>query len=251
MTRPLTRAARIRRFVGITAILAGIAYLIFAAAPVLHLIDNQAERVFAPSGKRRDVGAAFISGDMGLAYGMGARTAPALAARGVPVLGLSSVVEFAHYHTREQVDAVVARTIRETLAKTGARRVLLMGQSYGADIVATAAPDLPAELRDKVAAIVLVVPGSTAFFRADPSNLFYMGTPDAYPAANLRTLSYAPVICIYGTAERDSLCPQLAGSRAQIIGLPGGHFLRGDDKTLVARMVGAIDHADPTILDGR
>ncbi len=126
-----------------------------------------------------------------------------------------------------------------------------MGQSYGADIVATAAPDLHAELRDRVAAIVLVVPGTGAFFRADPSNLSYMGTPDAYPAANLRRLSSAPVLCIYGTAERDSLCPQLAGSRAQIIGLPGGHFLRGDDKTLVARMVGAIDRADPTILDGR
>lgn len=251
MTRPRTRAALVRRFVGITALLAGIAYLIFAAAPMLHLIDDQGERIFAASGQKRDVAAAFMSGDMGLRYGMGAKTAPALAARGVPVLGVSSVVEFANHHTRGEVDAVVARAIRETLARTGARRVLLMGQSYGADIVATAAPDLPADLRGKVAAIVLVVPGTSAFFRADPSNLSYMGTPDAYPAAYLRTLNYAPVICIYGTAERDSLCPQLSGSRAQIIGLPGGHFLGGDDKRLVATMVGAIDRADPTILDGR
>lgn len=247
----MTRIARIRRVVGIFALVAGIAYLIFAAAPILHLIDNRAERIFAASGRRRDVAAAFISGDMGLAYGMGARTAPALAARGVPVLGLSSVVEFAHHHSRAEVDAVVARTIRETLAKTGARRVLLMGQSFGADIVATAAPDLPGDLRARVAAIVLVVPGTSAFFRADPSNLSYMGTPDAYPAATLRHLTYAPVICIYGTAERESLCPELAGTRAQVIGLPGGHFLGGDDKRLVATMVGAIDRADPTILDGR
>jgi type IV secretory pathway VirJ component len=185
---------------------------------------------------------------MGLRFGMGPKVAPALAARGMPVLGISSAVNFAARRTRAELDAILAGAIRTALARTGAGKVVLIGQSFGADMIATAAPDLPAALRKKVAAISLVVPSRTVFFRADPTGITYLGTPDARPARKMRELDWAPVICIYGVRESDSLCPALGSPSARVIALPGGHFLDRDDKLLVATMVSALHAADPGII---
>ena len=62
-------------------------------------------------------------------------------------VGVSSPVTFGSRRTRAEADAIVANAIRTAMARTGAERVLLMGQSFGADIVSAIAPDLPADLR--------------------------------------------------------------------------------------------------------
>jgi len=218
------------------------------AAPALHLLDGQPLRMFGTGRQHPRVAAVYFSGDMGLGFGMGPRVAPALAARGIPVLGVSSTVNFATHRTRAQVDAILSNAIRTAIARTGASRIVLIGQSFGADMVATAAPDLPPDLRARIAAITLVVPAQTVYFRADPTGLNYLGTPDARPAPAMRALAWAPIICIYGALESDSLCPALNGTSARVIALPGGHFLRRDDKLLVNTMVDALHAADPEII---
>jgi type IV secretory pathway VirJ component len=219
------------------------------AAPALHLLDGQAVRLFDTGRQHPRVAAVYLSGDMGLRFGMGPNVAPALAAHGMPVLGISSAVNFATHRTRAELDAILADAIRAAIARTGASRIVLIGQSFGADMIATAAPDLPGELRERIAAISLVVPSQTAFFRADPTGITYLGTPDARPALAVRGLDWAPVICIYGVRESDSLCPALGGTHARVIALPGGHFLNRDDKLLVTTLVDALHAADPRIVD--
>lgn len=241
------RRRRLRRRIGIGLLLAGLLVLLGLAAPALHLIDSQSIRVFEGK-KHPGVVAVYLSGDMGLRFGMGSKVVPALAAHGIPVFGISSPVNFGIRRSRAQADAIVADAIRTALARTGARRVILMGQSFGADIVSAIAPDLPADLRARVAAINVVVPAQTVFFRSDPTGILYHGTPDAYPAAGLRALRWAPVICIHGVEERESLCPLLRGSGARVVGLPGGHFLRNDDQLLIATILATLRAADPTIL---
>jgi len=235
------------RALGAGALLCAAAVALILATPALRLVDGQAVRVFGANRPHPQLAAVYFSGDMGLRFGMGPHVAPALAARGVPVIGISSAVNFATHRTRAQIDSLVADAIRTALA-TGAQKVVVIGQSFGADMVATAAPDLPADLRARTAAIVLVVPSQTAYFRADPTGLAYLGTPDAKPAGAMRAIGWTPVICIYGIRETDSLCPALSGSPARIIALPGGHFLNRDDKRLVATMLNALRVADPTTM---
>ncbi len=235
------------RLLGIGALVCIVLVGLGLAAPALHLLDGQPLRMFGTGRQHPRVAAVYFSGDMGLGFGMGPRVAPALAARGIPVLGVSSSVNFATHRTRAEVDAILSDAIRAAIARTGASRIVLIGQSFGADMVATAAPDLPADLRARVAAITLVVPAQTVFFRADPTGLTYLGTPDARPAPAMRALAWAPIICIYGVLESDSLCPALNGT-ARVIALPGGHFLHRDDKRLVKTMVDALHAADPGII---
>lgn len=245
--RARLRSRRWPRRIGVAALVLCLAVVLALAAPALHLIDSQPIRLFAADHPNPKVVAVYVSGDMGLKYGMGPKVAPALAARGIPVIGVSSSVNFATHRTRAEADAIIQNAIRFALKKTGASEVVLMGQSFGSDIVATTAPDLPPDLRSRIKAIVMVVPAQTVFFRSDPTGLTYFGRPDATPAAAMRAVDWAPVVCIYGEQETESLCPALA-RRARTISLPGGHFLHYDDKLLVATIVDALRRIDPAML---
>ena len=239
-----SRSARRRvlpyRAVAILALVSGLLATLGLAAPALQLIDTHAIRLFGTGKSRPDVAAVFFSGDMGLVRGLGPRIARTLAAQGVPVVGVSSVVMFSSHRTREETDAIVADAIRTALTRTGASRIALIGQSFGADVIATAAPELPANLRAKIASVLLLVPAKTVFFRADPTGLTYLGTPDARPGPAMHRLDWAPVICIYGIKESESLCPTLSDTHARLIGLPGGHSLRKNNRLVVSTVVEAL-----------
>ena len=181
-----------------------------------------------------------ISGDMGLRFLLGASTSRGLTEHHVTVVGVASPVVFRRRRTRAEVDAFVADVVRTALARTGAQRVVVMGQSYGADIVQTGLAHLPAALRKKVAAIILVLPGDSVYFRADPTGWAYRGTPDSVATTTANTLSWAPLTCIYGVEEDDSLCPLLRVRGARVIGMPGGHNIHHDETGLLAHVLEAI-----------
>ncbi|MBF9151817.1 AcvB/VirJ family lysyl-phosphatidylglycerol hydrolase [Novosphingobium jiangmenense] len=208
-------------------------------APRLHLLGSKAMVEYPAAGGDGTVGAVFLSGDLGLTMGISGETARSLAAHGYPVTAVNSSVAFAHHLTRTQTDAVVIQAIDAALAR-GARKVVLVGQSFGSDIIATVLPDLPQRLHDRILSVVIVVPSNDVKFRADPSGVAYLGKPDAIPAPALRTVDWVPVTCIHGKEEHSSLCPLLDGSPAKTIALPGNHYLRRDTKLVMATILQAL-----------
>lgn len=91
------------------------------------------------------------------------------------MLGVNSPVLFRKHRTATQVDAVIADLVRRAEAERGDRKLVLLGQSYGSDMLQTGLAHLPVDLRWAISAVILVVPGKTAFFRSDPSGLAYAG----------------------------------------------------------------------------
>lgn len=200
----------------------------FATMAVGGYFDRNAVRYEDALGPRRDgLVAAYFSGDMGLSVGAGEGAVDALRTRGVPVLTVNSSALFGRAQDRLYVDALVADTIRQALARSGASKVVLIGTSFGADMLDTGIGAVPADLRGKIASVVLVVPGTEVWFHANPSGLFYQGTPDSDPRRTVRLLRGLRVTCIYGTQETDSLCrsPELAGTSR--IALDDGHLMLG------------------------
>jgi type IV secretory pathway VirJ component len=234
------RRARRNPLRSIALVIAIIAAVVGVTAWTGGFFDRDAYHLLNADGPRTNIAALYFSGDMGLRFGMGPPTTRALAEHGVPVLGVSSSTAFRTRRTRTEIDAIVADSARRALAETGARKLVLIGQSYGSDILQTGLADFPADLRAKVAAVILVVPGKTVFFRADPSNLAYRGAPDSIATTTARTITWTPLTCIYGQAEPDSLCPLLRLPNATIVAMPGGHFLGHDDASLVGHVLGAL-----------
>ncbi|MES2059108.1 MAG: AcvB/VirJ family lysyl-phosphatidylglycerol hydrolase [Pseudomonadota bacterium] len=212
-----------------------------AVAWAAGFFDSDPDHFFASPAKGTvPVAALYMSGDMGLHFGMGSGVSNALAARHIPVLGISSPALFARHRTRAEVDAIVAHAVRDVLARTSAARIILIGQSFGADVLGTGAAALPPDLRRRIAAIVLVVPGQSVFYRADPTGFAYRGTPDADPITAAKSIDWAPFVCIHGEQETDSLCPHLKGTSARVIALPGGHYLHRDEPKLLATIVATL-----------
>lgn len=227
---------------GLTLVAGATALLLGAAG----FLDRDPHRLFAASGPRAGVSALYFSGDMGLRFGMGPATSQALAAHGVSVLGVNSSVLFRTHKTRAETSATVAQAVRDGLRQAGSDRLVLIGQSFGADILQTGLVDLPANLRRHVRAVILVVPGRDVFFRADPTGFAYRGTPDSDGAEAVRALRWVPLTCIYGTEERDSACPAARGTGATVIAMPGGHFLHRDSAGLIGHVLAAVARIVPS-----
>jgi type IV secretory pathway VirJ component len=218
---------------GFTGFLAYIGYL---GGPVYY--DLAPTRPTPPAA--RGLAVVLVSGDMGFNIGMGPQIARRFTADGVPVVGVSSLAYFRQQRTPVEVQALIRDAVRRGLAFGHADRVVLIGQSFGADMVHVGLTGLPADLRARVKMVALVVPTDTVFYRASPSELFNWARPDAMALPTARQLTWVPALCVQGADEKDSLCPMLGQSNMRRVALPGGHNLHYDADRLYRALRGAI-----------
>lgn len=184
--------------------------------------------------------ALYLSGDMGFRTGLGPQVAERLTHRGIAVVTENSLRFFRTRRTPEEAGAMIAQGLRRAIALDPKARLLLLGQSFGADVIAPSLPYVPTALRRRIAFIGLIAPGATRQWRASPSAIFSFNEPkeDALTAA--RRLSWAPLLCIQGAQERDSLCPLLRQPNVSRLQLPGGHPLHHDADAVSAALLRAI-----------
>ena len=225
------RGRRTFYVVGALLILAAIARLwsggYFDRDPIWH---------YAPDRKPSALHVLFFSGDTGMRLGMGPFMARRFAAQGIDVTAVSTSTLFRFGQSRAGLNRIVADQVAAAERTAGSARLIVAGQSYGADIVQTGLAALPPALRPGIAGVVLIVPGTGTYFRADPTGLLYHFAPDSASAATVSAITWAPLTCVYGTQETDSVCPLLRMPNATVIGLPGGHYLN-HDKPRVANTV--------------
>lgn len=234
-----------KRVLAIVAVLAAAmagftAYIGYFGGPVF--IPVAATGV--PSAAERGTVAVLFSGDMGFRIGMGPQVADRVAAHGIPVLGVNTLTYFSRERTPIEAQALVIDAIRHALALPGARRVVLIGQSFGADILQLALPGLPPAQRRAVPLVALVVPGESTALRANPAGVFGYG-PGIPSAPSARRLDWVPVVCIQGVKEDDSLCPAMTTPNVERVALPGGHLLHRDPDAVSAAILRGIARTAP------
>jgi type IV secretory pathway VirJ component len=187
----------------------------------------------------------IVSGDMGFRTGMGPQIGARFADHGVPVLGIDSLVYFRQRRSPAEIRELIADAVRRGLAFGHARRLVLIGQSFGADMVHVGLTGLPPALRAKLAMVALVVPTDTVDYQASPLELLDLVRPDAPAIATGRQLTWVPTVCIQGRDETDSLCPMLTAPNVRKVALPGGHPLHRDADALFGALTQAISTAVP------
>jgi type IV secretory pathway VirJ component len=198
-----------------------------------------------PAPEKAGLAAVVMSGDMGFNIGMGPQIAKRLAADGIPVIGVNSLTFFRYQRTPEEVVSLVANATREALKFGKARQVVLIGQSFGADMLPVGLAGMPADLRAKVRMVGLVVPTDTLYLRASPSEMFNWSKPDGKTLDYAHKLTWVPTICIHGTEETQSLCPTVRQRNFHLVALPGGHALNWDSDAVHNQLSAAIDETAP------
>jgi type IV secretory pathway VirJ component len=195
--------------------------------------------------------ALYLSGDMGFHAGLGPAIVERLNRHGISVITANSLHFFRTRRTPEQTGAMIADGLRRAIAIDPVAPLLLLGQSFGADVIAPSLPYVPKPLRGRIAFVGLVVPGATRQWRASPTEIFSMGEPEEDAVVAAQRLSWVPLLCIHGREEPASLCPSLHQSNATGVALPGGHPLAHDADAVSAVLLRAIDHNLPTSGAGR
>jgi type IV secretory pathway VirJ component len=182
--------------------------------------------------------ALIMSGDGGWA-GLDQDVAAALTARGIPVVGLDSLRYYWTARTPEGLAADTDRIIRYYLAHFGKQRVLLIGYSQGADVLPFAVNRLPPASHARVALAAIMGMSEHALFEFHLSS--WISDSDAGPKTlpEVDRITGIPVLCIYGTDEKDSLCPELDPKRFSVVQLKGGHHFDGDYANLAQHILAA------------
>ena len=180
--------------------------------------------------------ALLLTGDGGWA-GLDQELAARLAAKGIPTVALNSLKYFWSARTPEQTAGDVTRVLRHYLAAWHAQRVLLIGYSFGADVLPFVVNRLPPEVRAQVASVSLLGLDAHASFEIHLAE--WVSDTDAGPATRpeLEALKELPILCIYGEDEADSICPQLTGGRITREQVGKGHHFSGEYALLADRIV--------------
>ncbi len=172
--------------------------------------------------------ALIVSGDGGWA-GLDREVAGALAAKGIPVVGLNALQYFWTARNPEGTARDVERILRHYLAAWNRQKVLLIGYSFGADVLPATANHLPADLLDKVKLIALLGPSQKATFEFHVSDWLGGGDSGQPVLPEVKKLGgRPPVLCLHGAKEDDSLCPELSPALGKSVELPGSHHFGGD-----------------------
>ncbi|HEV7444227.1 MAG TPA: AcvB/VirJ family lysyl-phosphatidylglycerol hydrolase [Steroidobacteraceae bacterium] len=180
--------------------------------------------------------ALLLTGDGGWA-GLDQELAAHLAASGVPTVGLNSLKYFWTQRSADEAAKDVARVIRHYLSSWGKKRVLLVGYSFGADVLPFVVNRLPTDLQSQIETVSLLGLDSTASFEisvADWIGNDASGLPTRPELANLKV---KPVLCIYGEGEQDSICPSLQEPRVTSEQVGTGHHFGGEYAQLAEKIL--------------
>lgn len=189
------------------------------------------------TGAAGDTLAVIYSGDGGW-RDLDKQIGEALARDGIPVVGIDSLRYF--WHTRRPEG--LAHDLRHVLAHYGrlwgTRRVLLIGYSFGADVLPFIVSRLPPDVRRDVVQVSLLGLSSRATFQFHVSDWLRTaprpGDPAVLPEA--AKLDLGRVQCFYGEEEPDTLCPELGRRGAEVVRTTGGHHFDGDYGALARRI---------------
>jgi type IV secretory pathway VirJ component len=177
--------------------------------------------------------AIFLSGDGGWAD-LDDGVSQALADKGIPVVGVSSLKYFWQARTPESVAQDVSRIAEYYLLQWRKKKLILVGYSFGADVMPFAASRLSADVKPALIGLALLGPSHNATFEFHVAD--WLGSDDDGPLTRpeIERLAPLPVLCIHGEGETESVCPDLAQSNITDLKLSGGHHLGGSYDAVAA-----------------
>ena len=202
--------------------------------------DLPVNEVRAEGASNSDEMAVLLTGDGGWA-GLDQELAAQLAASGVPTVGLNSLKYFWTERSPAETAKDVARVMSHYLTAWNKQRVLLVGYSFGADVLPFVVNRLPPELRARVATVSLLGVDSNASFEIRIAG--WVGADDSGPPTQpeVAAIGGVPVLCIYGEGESDSICPALPTrpehTKITLAEVGKGHHFSGEYATLAERIL--------------
>lgn len=193
-----------------------------------------------PATPTRDTLAVILSGDGGW-RDLDQQLGGILQGMGIPVVGLDSLRYFWSEKTPAETAADLDRLITRQTAAWGVSHALLIGYSFGANVLPAAYNLLPAETRARVPLVSLLALTDSKSFQISMMGWLGVSGDGDSPAGDIAAMNPAIVQCIYGVEDEDDPCPDLMDQGVEIIRTEGGHHFDGDYNALARHIVEGLD----------
>jgi type IV secretory pathway VirJ component len=215
----------------------GVGDLPLAEVPAVPALASQAPAAHA------DTFAILYSGDGGW-RDLDRSLATILAAKGMGVVG----VDVLRYYWTQKKPALAAadltRIARYYQQRWHKRKLVLIGFSFGADVLPFLVSRLPADLRSDISLMSLLSPERNTAFEVETTGWLGVHNSAGMPIApELRKLAGLKVQCIYGRDEGDnSLCTTDAAAEvgATVLVKDGGHHFDQNYGELADQILAAV-----------
>jgi type IV secretory pathway VirJ component len=193
----------------------------------------------APPANPTDYFAIVLSGDGGWAS-IDKQIGDELVKAGVPTVGFNSLQYFWKKRSPDETSADLERMIRHYQEAFHRERLIVVGYSRGADVLPLMASRLPASILSQIRLLAFLGLEHETNLEFRLGDWLAAQHDAAYKLRpELEKLAGHPMLCIYGTHEHDTLCPDLPADLADVVRLTGGHHFDGDYRGL-ARLI--LDH---------
>lgn len=182
--------------------------------------------------------AVIVTGDGGWAS-IDKSIGGSLAHSGMPVVGFDSLQYFWSRRDAKTASADLQRIVQHYLAAWKKDTAILIGYSFGADVLPAMAAGFPPELRSKIKLITLLGPGHTADFEFHLTD--WLGgvahTTEEPILPEIERLKGTKFLCMYGDDDNDTVCKDLKAEQAVVVSVQGGHHFGGDYQSLADRIL--------------
>lgn len=197
--------------------------------------------VALPATPTHDTMAIVYSGDGGW-RDLDKSLADILQSRGVPTVGVDSL----RYFWSERSPEDVAKDLHDLMAtymeQWKVKHVILVGYSFGADILPATYNALSQDDRQRVRQISLLGFSPSADFEISVAGWLGSSSSDAVPTVpELNKIDPKLIQCFYGEEEDDTACPQLAGLGPEIFKTSGGHHFDGNYADLAGKIIDGLE----------
>lgn len=160
-----------------------------------------------------------------------------LAKRGYPVVSLNSNKYFWQKKTPGQNAAAIETLIKTYQKQWNRTKVLLIGYSFGADVMPFAYYHLSKELARQVENITLLSPSSNTDFEIHVMDMLGGKGSGQSVSAAINKINDKPIVIISGEGETDYKNGELTGKNLTMVKLAGGHHYDGDEASVASAII--------------
>lgn len=193
---------------------------------------------------QHDTMAILYSGDGGW-RDINQRLSARLKENGVPVIGVDALRYFWSEKTPEETAADLSEIIAHYRKRLGVSKVVLVGYSFGANILPKVYGLLPDQDRRSVTLLSLLALSHQADFEIAVSGWLGAAGSGKHgdPVDHLAAVDPSRIQCVYGLEEEDTACPALSPrvkDGVDLIARPGGHHFDENYELIADRIVARI-----------
>lgn len=165
---------------------------------------------------------------------------------GIPVIGLDSLRYFWSGRTAKRTAKDLGRIIDYYTNRLNVRRVVLVGYSFGADVLPASYNRLSPEQKTKVKAVSLLSLSHKVDYVISLKGWLGFQTEGkgGDPIYDVRSIKPEIVQCVYGKKDdHDNACPALRSAGIKVIEMPGGHHFGGNYGKLAQYILAGLNTA--------